>query len=154
MSRPDRTSVELSLLTPGNWREFVALRVGESQRGYVDENVLALAETAVHEELAAYGAYAGGEPVGMLVFGESEPGVGMIHHVMLAEEHQGRGLGREVLRAALELARERDLGRVVLSYVPGNPAARLYESLGFRHTGKKWGEEPVMALDLRGEAPD
>lgn len=35
-----------------------------------------------------------------------------------------------------------------VSYWPGNPAVKLYESLGFEHTGEKWGDEPVMELRL------
>jgi ribosomal protein S18 acetylase RimI-like enzyme len=39
--------------------------------------------------------------------------------------------------------------RIVLGYWPGNPAVKLYESLGFEHTGAKWGDEPMMRLGLR-----
>ncbi|MER7756180.1 GNAT family N-acetyltransferase [Kitasatospora sp. NPDC097643] len=43
-----------------------------------------------------------------------------------------RGLGADLLRLALADAAERGLGQVQLTVTEGNPACRLYESLGFR----------------------
>ncbi len=53
-------------------------------------------------------------------------------------EHRGRGIGRELLRAALENAREMGLTRVELTVREGNAAARaLYEKAGFAVEGLK-----------------
>lgn len=52
--------------------------------------------------------------------------------------HRGRGIGRELLRMALENAREMGLTRVELTVREGNAAARaLYEKAGFAVEGLK-----------------
>ena len=59
--------------------------------------------------------------------------------IMVSDEHQGRGIGRALMTALLELA-DAHLGlvRVELEVVTDNPAAvGLYESLGFEHEGVK-----------------
>lgn len=52
--------------------------------------------------------------------------------------YQGRGYGTEAVRLLLQgLKADGKFGRVVLCYVDGDePAKRLYEKLGFRHTGE------------------
>jgi GNAT superfamily N-acetyltransferase len=59
---------------------------------------------------------------------------------------RGRGLGRELLGAAIEFCRSRDYRRVYLWTFDGLAAARhLYESAGFRlafqERGTQWGTE-------------
>jgi L-phenylalanine/L-methionine N-acetyltransferase len=65
--------------------------------------------------------------------------VGEIVHIMVHDEFQGRGIGRQLLQALLAIA-DNDLGlvRVELLVFPDNDGAvRLYESLGFAHEGVK-----------------
>jgi ribosomal protein S18 acetylase RimI-like enzyme len=74
----------------------------------------------------------------------------MIEHLMIDGRFQEWGLGRAALLAAVERLRRSGAGEINLSHHPGNPAAGLYGSLGFSHTGEKWdGEDPVMALATR-----
>jgi putative acetyltransferase len=65
--------------------------------------------------------------------------VGEIVHIMVHDEFQGRGIGRQLLQALLAIP-DHDLGlvRVELLVFPDNEGAvRLYESLGFDHEGVK-----------------
>lgn len=86
---------------------------------------------------------------------DSEGGC-ILHHFMLDHRFQRRGYGRAALLAAIDLARERDVQYMLLSYWPGNPAVKLYESVGFRHTGDYWSvvgvedspPEPVIRLEI------
>lgn len=74
---------------------------------------------------------------------------------------QRKGLGRAMLAAMLEMAREKNLRRVFLEVRPSNEAAiALYRSAGFRETGVRRGyyknaggnEDAVtMACELMGE---
>ena len=60
---------------------------------------------------------------------------GVLHDVIVAPEHRGRGVGRLLLDAALEFFRSRGVPRVVLSTAERNVAAqRLFASMGFRRT--------------------
>jgi ribosomal protein S18 acetylase RimI-like enzyme len=60
---------------------------------------------------------------------------GVLHDIIVAPEHRGRGVGRLLLDAALGLFRSRGVPRVVLSTADQNEAAqRLFASMGFRRT--------------------
>jgi len=55
-----------------------------------------------------------------------------IRGLAVAPDHQGRGLGRALVQAALDAARERGARKVTLRVLAPNTAARaLYESCGF-----------------------
>jgi ribosomal protein S18 acetylase RimI-like enzyme len=60
---------------------------------------------------------------------------GVLHDIIVAPEHRGRGVGRLLLDAALEFFGSRGVPRVVLSTAERNEAAqRLFASVGFRRT--------------------
>lgn len=60
---------------------------------------------------------------------------GVLHDVIVATEHRGRGVGRLLLDAALAFFSSRGLPRVVLSTAARNEAAqRLFARMGFRRT--------------------
>lgn len=60
---------------------------------------------------------------------------GVLHDVIVAPEHRGRGVGRLLLDAALEFLMSRGVPRMVLSTAERNEAAqRLFARAGFRRT--------------------
>lgn len=61
-------------------------------------------------------------------------------------EYRGRGIGKRLVEAAVELLKGKSLGYLTLEVRPSNlPAIALYESLGFREVGrrKKYYRDPV-----------
>ncbi|MGE0623241.1 MAG: GNAT family N-acetyltransferase [Pseudomonadales bacterium] len=56
--------------------------------------------------------------------------------IQIVPDHQGRGIGSQVLAGLLAKAADAD-APVVLSVLRVNPAKRLYERLGFRVVGEK-----------------
>ena len=60
---------------------------------------------------------------------------GVLHDIIVDPGHRGRGVGRQLLAAALEFLRSRGVPRVVLSTAERNEAAQhLFASIGFRRT--------------------
>ena len=60
---------------------------------------------------------------------------GVLHDVIVAPEHRGRGVGRLLLEATLAYLKSRGAPRVVLwTAVQNEPAQRLFASAGFRQT--------------------
>lgn len=86
-------------------------------------------------------ADAGAQPLGAAWwrrFPADAPGYGFIDEatpelsVAVLAAHRGRGIGTALLRALMREARGRGIGRLSLSVEHDNPAAALYERLGFR----------------------
>jgi L-phenylalanine/L-methionine N-acetyltransferase len=76
---------------------------------------------------------------GLVAFHGRMNHAGEIAHIMVHDEFQGRGIGRQLLEALLDIA-DNYLGliRVELLVYPDNEGAvHLYESLGFTHEGVK-----------------
>ena len=60
---------------------------------------------------------------------------GVLHDLIVDPNYRGKGLGRALLRAALEFLKSRGVPRVVLTTADQNSAAqRLFASMGFRRT--------------------
>jgi ribosomal-protein-alanine N-acetyltransferase len=84
-----------------------------------------------------------------------------INNIAVHPKHRGKGIGRTLLRAALEAARGADCQVALLEVRPSNSAARaLYASEGFVEVGRRkdyYTQERedalVLALDLvKGES--
>lgn len=131
------------------------LRVAPGQEGFVAPTVRSLAETYVWPAAEPRLICHGDVPVGFVLFHPADddwpvPGEVIVRFLVDAR-HQGRGLGRRGLRAALDrVARETAAATVSLSVVPANTAARrLYESEGFTATGHERGGEVVLARPVQ-----
>ena len=117
--------------------DFVAeLRVVGEQRYHVASVAKSFWQVAGREGYWMRAIYAGAEPVGFVLLRES-PGEVYLNRLLVDFRHQGRGYGREAMRLIMAHARAAPgCNRVRLAHVRSNEAvARLYASLGFRHTG-------------------
>lgn len=96
--------------------------------------------------------------VGMVAFGpayadealtERRPGDYELHHLVIDESHQRRGVGRVAALAVMRmLAAEPDCVRVLAAHHPANSASRaFFSSLGFSETGERnYDGDPVRAI--------
>ena len=66
--------------------------------------------------------------------------------VGLRHEFRGRGIGTQLIERLVCEARRTGLPGISLSVSNGNPAARLYERLGYRHVSDD--DEELMLLNL------
>ena len=63
---------------------------------------------------------------------------GQITNVAVLPEYRGQGVGRRLLAALTDYAKEVGLSEITLEVRPSNrPAIRLYESFGFETVGKR-----------------
>ena len=84
-----------------------------------------------------------------------------ILNICVAPERQGRGHGRELLRALVNIARDQNAARIFLEVRPSNPnAIALYHDEGFNEIGRRPRYYPshdgredalVMAMELVGD---
>jgi diamine N-acetyltransferase len=142
--------ITLRPITPDNYRAVRDLRVLPGQRGYVAPNVDSMAEAYAHPGAVARAIQHGDDLVGFVLFqpvdaDRPEAGCGIVRF-MIDHRFQGRGLGREALRVAVDFAARDPATRTVrLSVVPENTRARrLYAAAGFVETGELDDGEVVM----------
>jgi ribosomal protein S18 acetylase RimI-like enzyme len=69
---------------------------------------------------------------------EAEPGVAHVYAMWVAPDARGAGVGRALVDAVAEWARDRRCDRLVLSVTESNlTARRFYEACGFEDTGER-----------------
>lgn len=141
--------IRLEPIGPDNWREELAVREDQSEFVSEPNKILARAYAYREERSQAKLILEGGTPVGMLMwydYPEQERYV--FSQLFIDQRYQGRGLGEQAARMALdEMRADGRFPRVVLCYITGNEAARsLYEKLGFRLI-KTVEDENIMLLD-------
>lgn len=157
--------ISLRKITLENRRELFRLEVSKEQQHYVASNLSSVASCYV---LATNGGnplpfaiYADEQMVGfvMIVYGNTgydQPEMAennyCILRLMIGEQFQKRGYGREAMVKILEYIRTFPAGTARfcwISYELDNLVAKkLYESFGFRESGEIYNNEPVTVLEL------
>ncbi len=62
----------------------------------------------------------------------------VIHILAVSPDYQGKGIGSEMVREAIKLAKEKGMLAIRLDALASNiPAHRMYERLGFEYRGKQ-----------------
>ena len=64
--------------------------------------------------------------------------VAVIHILAVSPDSQGKGIGSEMIRESIRIAREKGMRTIRLDALASNtPAHRIYERLGFEYRGKQ-----------------
>lgn len=149
--------IELKKITEDNFYEVINLKVSEEQEEgkYVAPNVRSIAECWLYrknEDVFPYAVYSGEEIVGFLLLDlDEEEKEYMIWRMMVDEKYQGRGYGRQIVEAVIEMAKnDPDYDVLIADFVEGNEGMKyLLESLGFKRTGfDSENDEVLMRLDI------
>jgi diamine N-acetyltransferase len=132
--------LSLREVTAASVRAICALKVSDSQSGYVAANAVSIAQ-AYFEPTAAFRAvYADETPVGFIMWrpDSSDPDrVMILWRFMIDRDRQGKGYGKAALNLWLQQRHEDGIRMVTTSVVLG-PASPLdfYRSIGFDLTGE------------------
>jgi GNAT superfamily N-acetyltransferase len=152
------SGISLREITDQNRQAVVALRVAASQEGYVSTVADSLEEArGTPEGNPWYRAiYADGEPVGFVMLSWNvtpDPprviGPWFLWKLLIDERQPGRGLGREVVGAIVDIVRREGGDELITSYGegPGGPGG-FYRGLGFVPTGDVDHDEIVARLPI------
>jgi diamine N-acetyltransferase len=144
--------VSLTPVTSENWRDVVAVRPTEEQSDWVADVAFYLCLSTYGDVWRSCAVLDGDIVVGHVMWGvDPEDDSHWLGGLVVAREHQGRGLGRAAVEAALALWEEEPelsgtpYTQAALSVAPDNPKAiALYVSLGFIATGELSDDELVM----------
>jgi diamine N-acetyltransferase len=144
-------TVTLRQITAYNWKKVINLQLDRHQRGFVSPNWYSIIEASFEgDHIRAI--YAGNTPVGFVMYSWDEfLAEAWITRLMVDVRYQRRGYGRAAMQAVIKiLSQHPDCDAIYISFVPENIVARhLYESLGFRHTGRVENGEIIYQLPLR-----
>ncbi|MBN1857860.1 GNAT family N-acetyltransferase [Candidatus Bipolaricaulota bacterium] len=144
-------TVTLREITMDNFRECIKLSVAEAQKGFVASNMYSLAEAQADGVSEPRAIYAGDQMVGFIMVDfEPKEDRGYISRLMVAEDHQGNGYGREAMRQVIErFKRNPACKEIQTAVVPENVAAdTLYRSLGFEPTGEMDEGEAILRMTI------
>ena len=144
--------IHLETIRPDNWR--LGLTVRDDQRRFVSDSAGILARAYAYREnrSKAFVIYNDDLPVGMAMYHDIDDIKAYdFSQFFIDQRYQGKGFGREAATQIIQLMKDDGkYDRVVLCYIDGDEAARkLYEKLGFKHTGEADGDEIIMELKLR-----
>ena len=144
--------IQLETVTPENWRP--GLRVRDDQRNFVSDSAGILARAYAYREdrSRAFIIYNDDLPVGMAMYHDFDDWKAYdFSQFFIDQRYQGNGFGHEAAAQILQMMKDDGkYDKVVLCYIDGDDAARkLYEKLGFIHTGEADGDEIIMELRLR-----
>lgn len=159
--------LKLEKVNGQNVWDILNLKVAENQRHFVSSNDRNIIEayTAITGNGYAFpfGIYENDTPIGFLMIGygtddywDDAPSVATDNYnlwrLMIDEQYQNKGYGREAVRLALEFINTFPCGKAEycwLSYEPENDVARhLYQSFGFAETGEMDCNEIIAVLKL------
>ena len=147
-------------ITDDNYRELIELEVKPDQKNCfyfksTKPNMMSLAEAYVRKGSKVLAVYNDDTMIGCVYYhifklpeGKKEA---WITRFMIDQRYQGKGLGRETMNMLIAHIRE-EAGEDVsigLSYEPENALAKkLYDSLGFVPSGKIFGGQAVVWLEV------
>lgn len=81
----------------------------------------------------AWAALLDGRPVGCVAYREKADGIGVVKRLYLKKEYRGKGISKELLKAAESYAKEKGCHTLFLdTRVTLEPAVSLYRSFGFQ----------------------
>lgn len=159
--------LRLEKINGKNVWDILKLKVAENQRHFVSSNDRSIIEayTTITGNGYAFpfGIYDDDVPVGFLMIGfgtddywDDAPPVATDNYnlwrLMIDEQYQNKGYGREAVKLALEFIKSLPCGEAEycwLSYEPENDIARnLYHSFGFVETGEMDCNEMIAVLKL------
>ena len=139
-------------ITPDNYRECTWLKVAEDQTGQVKTVAKSLAEAyAYYDTSRPYAIYDDQVMIGFLLLRElADLNCYYLSQFMIDERFQGKGNGKQAMRLLLGmLQQEKKYPRIDLCYKEGNSVVeRLYQEIGFKHTGERDGTDVMMSLDI------
>ena len=149
--------IHLETITPDNWR--LGLQVREDQRGFVADSagILARAYAYRNSRSRAFVIYDDETPVGMALYYDlEEDGEYNFSQFFIDQRYQRNGFGYQAASQILQMMKDDGkYDKVSLCYIEGDEAAeKLYEKLGFRHTGEAYEDEIIMEMKLRQATED
>lgn len=139
--------IYLKPIDKSNWEEAIRLSVKEEQQTFIASNLYSIAEVQFLDNFYAKGIYLENKMIGFTMFGiDPDDNNYWIYRLMIDEEFQGKGLGKQAIHQVIEEIRRNNTANVsliMIGYDPENLTAKfVYKKVGFIETElSSWGEQ-------------
>ena len=131
--------VRLEQVTKRNLNAVLALKVNDSQTGFVSTTAESLAQAYVYAETAFPFAVSNDQDVvGFIMMGYyEEKKYYTLWKLLIDQKYQGQGYGKAALELGIAFLKERfRVNEIYTGVIPENNVAKsLYQSVGFENTG-------------------
>ncbi|MBO0676478.1 GNAT family N-acetyltransferase [Mycolicibacterium sp. S2-37] len=151
------TVTRVARLTEADWRVFAVVRLqaltdslGPTDPQYRREASFTAAQWRRRlREHAAFTVLVDDRPMGLISAQHQSADSVYLYSLWLAPDARGHGLAGELLEAAVQWARSRQVHTVTLRVAPDNSVARgIYEKAGFRVAAATVGPRQELAMSL------
>lgn len=144
--------VHFAEITAENFDQAIQIKVSKEQEKIIAPVEWSLAEAYVYHDLIPFLIYDKAIPVGFILLlidrNEAKPCF-EICRLMIAEQYQRRGYGKQALAHAIAYLKLMGAKKIELSHLENNPyPVKLYQNAGFRYTGVVDDGEMMMELIL------
>lgn len=147
--KKDNVGIVFKDITMDNFQECLDLSVSEKQKGFVASNMYSLAEAKADGVSQPYAVYNNTTMVGFVMYWfDKENNKGWIDRVMVAEEYQGNGYGKAILKEVIKRLSNYSSCKVIRisTHYDNAIALTLYKQLGFKESGIIEDDEVEMLL--------
>ena len=131
--------IRLEQVTKRNLDAVLALKVNDSQTGFVSTTAESLAQAYVYAETAFPFAVSNDQDVvGFIMMGYyEEKKYYTLWKLLIDQKYQGQGYGKAALELGIAFLKERfRVNEIYTGVIPENNVAKsLYQSVGFENTG-------------------
>ncbi|HWQ57797.1 MAG TPA: GNAT family N-acetyltransferase, partial [Clostridia bacterium] len=134
-----------------NVSEVLRLKPAANQECYVATNAVSIAQAFIAKNIShPYALEERGIPVGFVMFyADKKNRKYTLSRFMVDASYQGKGFGRVAMELVIKELKKYGASKVELSVVPDNTTAvHVYESAGFKFTGKTIFDVAFMELEL------
>lgn len=137
-------------INKSNWKEVIKLKVKESQKDFIENNAVSIAESKYIKNWILKGIYLKEELIGFAMYGYFQDEKRLwLDRFMIDYKFQGKGYGKKALEELIDyILNEFNSIELYLSIFEENELAlKVYKSIGFEFNGElDTGGELVMVL--------
>ena len=144
-------TVTLREITKETLRDFLSLKVSDTQQNFVANNAVSVAQAHFEPKAWFRGIYADETAVGfVMLFEDADKSEYYLWRFMIDQRYQGCGYGWQALQRLVEVVKTRPGAvELLVSYVPGDGSpGEFYHKFGFVDTGEEDDGELVSKLRL------
>ncbi|SEM12795.1 diamine N-acetyltransferase [Mesobacillus persicus] len=148
--------LHLEKVNQANWLDVIRLSSGSDQKNrifedFIASNCLSLAQASLSENWTTKAIYDDKTLIGFTMYGYSEELQAYeLCRLMIDYHFQGKGYGKKALRQIVEkMQSQYGCSDIIICFMPDNTRAKnLYESFGFKDTGKTIEDELIYSLNV------